>query len=343
MSVKTIFLPPVAPKKGERYDLHQFSKPPKLITKTSGIDASEIGIRYGKPRGYGVVSKGISEKTTPPWANSDEKIKLVVTHMLWRMVHMSGVRFPQERFETEPLVLALELEEQLKKRCIDFFQVRNQIAQSTIIGQKRAKKYGFALLLSGVIYQRYRLNRKSNEISAEFKGLVTPVSVRQLLSRANLVARIIFPPEDSLPIRKDSNGRMARDLAWKRVGYERGDTARRTGRGRKLLPSPEECFRLVQSGRTAMDISAEYECNLNAMESKIRLGRHIVLEGKSGKVGRSKLSIPQILQLHKEGLSIEEITQTSGRALAFVHCVLTEHGLLKAPVPVACDITMVSD
>jgi hypothetical protein len=334
MSCRTVFLPPIQPQKGEGYDLHQFSKVPKMVGKTSGISLDDLSHdATGKTSGMHVIYKMPSVKPIPLWTNSDEKIKRVVAHMLWRMAHMTGVGFPEERFQKEPLALALELEDKLKKRCIDFFQVRNQRAQLSIVGQKRSKKYGYALLLSSIIYQRYRMNKKSNEISADFKELVSPVGVRQLLSRANVVARIIFPPEDSLPVRKDSNGRMARDLEWKRARF---GESKKSGKKRSL-PTPEECFQLVQSGRTAVDISREYECNLSSIETKIRVGRRIVLEGKMPRRGQG-MSIPEILQLYKEGLTIEEITVTARRSLAFVHCVLTEHGLPKSPVPLSCDI-----
>jgi hypothetical protein len=129
---------------------------------------------------------------------------------------------------------------------------------------------------------------------------------------------------------------MARDIEYKRERFLRGDKVKRVHR-KNVLPTPEECFKLVQSGRSIPDLSREYGCSMGTIDSKVRTGRAIVLEGRMPRRGH-RASIPEILSAYKDGSTVEEITQEAGRSLAFIHCVLQEHGLLPKETATACDV-----
>jgi hypothetical protein len=252
MSVRTVFLPPAPPRPGLAFDRHQFKRTAKMVNK-------ENGISYGDANGMRIRQASAKEgRDVPPWAKSDAKMKLIVVRMLWSMVHMTSLQFPQEEYDNNPLALAFRLEEQLRKRCINFAVQRSKTQRNAILGQKKSKHYGYARLLTRVFYRRYRLLKNSSEISGEMNGIVSPCGVRQLLTRANATARVVLDEADNLPLGKRASEAARARIAWKRERIARGDTKKGSGLRKCNLPTNVELFKMVQAGRTATDLAEEY-------------------------------------------------------------------------------------
>lgn len=312
-TVRTVFLPPAKPRPELFYDRHQFRKAKKTVTRDNGVSFQDV-------KGMSVISKARATIQSPPWSTSDKKIQLVAVRMLWAMVHMTTLSFPQAEFDKDPLSLAIKLEEQLRKRCVNFAVQRNRIQRDVILGQKKNKKFGYARLLIRIMYETYRLKKKSNEIAAELHGLVSPAGVRQTLMRANKIARVIFPPEENAPFDKRTGDATKQDIGYKRAQFSSGETKVRHGR-REGLPSNKELFQLTQSGRTVEDLATEYEIYPTTMKRKIRNGQREFFGKKST---WTRLNSPDIiLQMYKEGCSIEKIARLAEVPLAYVHCILT--------------------
>jgi hypothetical protein len=309
---RTVFLPPAPPRIEERYDAHQFRKGSRTVNDgKNGLDHTDRKVMSTKGRTY------TSRQVIPPWTKNDAKVKLVVCRMLYAMAHMSAIGFPQDAFDKNPLGLALELEVALAKRCINFAVQRSPAVREGILSQKKSKKFGYARLLTRVIYERYRLGKNSCVISGELHGLVTPAGVRQLISRANEVARV-YLPEDSLPLSKMA-GQAAHDRLAYRLAKALGGQTKKGRRPNNVLPTALEVFKLVEAGRTLSDIASEYGAYPETISHKLIAGRKEFF-GVPKQVPRA--SAQQIFAMYKEGCTVEEIASLGGVQLAYVVCIL---------------------
>src|SRR6266480_3735422 len=310
-------IPPASPKSGLSFDEWQFNRRKKTVTKDNGIawsDKERMNVKTVR-----VQSAAIAQ---PPWAKSDKNIQLVVAHMMWNMLKCkTSIRFPLEKFEENPLALALELEDELRKRCIDFQRQRAPIQMAAVLGQKKNKTFGYAKLLSKVIYDSFRLGKTSSQIAADITPLVTPVGVRQHRSRAQLVARVIFPAELNPPYSKRMGELYKHDVEYKRQRFLAGVGSKVSeGRARKnTYPTAIETFQLVQAGRTILDIAQEYGACVGSIRSKFLAGRKKSLGNQRPQVN---FPLTNVIKLWKEGCTAEEIAQDSGLTLAYVVCLL---------------------
>jgi len=329
-------IPPAPPKTGLSFDQWQFNRRKNVVTKDNGIafsDAERMRVK--------TVGRTCGQMAQPAWAKSDRNIQLVVAHMMWNMLKCkSSIGFPREKFEENPLALALELEEQLRKRCIDFQRQRDQVQMAGILGQKKNKTFGYAKLLSKVIYDSFRLGKKSNEIAADLSPLVTAVGVRQHRSRAQMVARVIFPAELNPPYNKRMGELYKHDVEYKRQRFLAG-VGSKVSEGRTRPgshPTAIETFQLIQAGRTVVDLAEEYGACIGRIRSLVRAGRRQALGNQRP---RATFPLINVLKLWKEGCTAEEISQDSGLTLAYVVCLLQNRWGVDVTVPRpegSCDI-----
>lgn len=331
MSCRTVFLPPAPPRIEERFDRYQFRKRTKMVSAKTGLDHDDAGdFAAQRSGGMHLTSQGStpSQMAVPPWTKSDSQVKLVICRMLYGMCAMTQVKFPQDEFDKNPLGLALELEVALRKRCINFATQRSPMVQAGILGQKKSKRFGYARLLTRIIYERYRLGKNSAIISGELHGLVSPVGVRQILNRSNQIARVHLPEGASLPLSKRAGQAAKDDLAYKRIVAQSGRTNKQQ---HKNLPSAAEFFTMSQNGQTATDIAQELGVHPDVVRKKICLGRR-----QTFRLPRKqpKVTAAEIYEMHQDGESPETIAVNSALPLAYVVCVLTtKFGVDLTPTP----------
>jgi hypothetical protein len=321
MSAPTITICPPGPQRDdERFDRYVGTKSQKAkaVTTKTEISFSDFDKMHVKTR-----SMNSGQFVIPPWAAEDKNIQLVTAMMLWAMIHMrTACGFPKDRFEENPLALTLELEEQLSKRCVDVQgKRRDKIQLDAMLGQRKHKTFGYAKLVSKIIYDSFRLSRPSNHIAADLDPLLSACSVRQLRSRAVKLGHVIFPPELNPPISKRAGELHKQDIEYKRARFLAG-TGNKVREGRtkpNILPTPQECFAAIEAGRTVADLSAEHGCHQSIIRDRVRSGR-------AQKLGKQhpKPSFPRIhvLKMWNAGASLVEISEVSGLTIPYVDCLL---------------------
>jgi hypothetical protein len=322
MSAPAITICPPGPQRAdERFDRYVGTKSQKskAVTSKTEISFSDFDKMHVKKRP--AMSGG--QSVIPPWSAEDKNIQLVTAYMLWGMLTMrTACGFPKERYEENPLALVLELEEQLSKRCVDVQgKRRDEIQLATLLGQRKHKTFGYAKLLSKIIYDSFRLVRKSNHIAADLDPLLSACSVRQIRSRAVKVGQVIFPPELNPPISKRAGELHRQDIEYKRARFLAG-TGNKVREGRTknhTLPTTRECFAAIEAGRTVADLSAEHGCHQSIVRDRVRVGRAQKLGKQHPKPRFARI---QVLKMWNAGATLEEISEVSGLTIPYVDCLL---------------------
>ena len=320
MSVQVTILPPGPQRDNERFDRYVGTKSQKAkaVTAKTELSFSDIQRMHVKNR-----AMSNSQFVKPPWAADDKNIQLVTAYMLWGMLHMrTACGFPKERFEENPLATILDLEEQLTKRCVDVQgKRRDKIQLDGMLGQRKHKTFGYAKLVTKIIYDSFRLSRPSNHIAADLDPLLTACSVRQIRCRAVKLGHVIFPPELNPPISKRAGDLHKQDIEYKRARFLAG-TGNKVKQGRtknNMLPRPEECFAAIEAGRTVADLSLEHGCHQSIIRDRVRIGRAQKLGKQHPK---PQFARTNVLKMWNAGAKLEEISEVSGFTIPYVDCLL---------------------
>jgi hypothetical protein len=223
MTVKTIVLPPAERPNGLAFDQSQFSR----RRKERRIATAETGLTFDDAKGMSIrrTNQNNNAWGVPPWTASDEKVQRVVALQLWKMVHMSFAMFPEERFQNDRLALVLELEKELDRRCVSFVEQGNGMIRTGVHTYKVAKDFGYAKILTQVIYSKYRLGKAANTIVADLNDMVSPCGVRQLANRLCHTARVVFDEQDAPPPKRAGATTQLMLDRW-REQYSRKEAAR---------------------------------------------------------------------------------------------------------------------
>jgi hypothetical protein len=311
-------LPPVPESASSpHFDRHAHVRRAKAVTAKTGIAFSDFGKMSVKGK-----DDNKDQFLQPPWASDPKKIQRIVCGMMHAMLtSRATANFPQDEFDADSLALALKLEERLNKRCIDVRGAKDQIQLDAMLGQRKNKTFGYAKILTKVIYDSFCLLRPSNQIAADLAPIVTPCGVRQHRSRANMLARVIFDEKDNLPYSKKTGPLYKAAIEYKRQRFLAG-VGNKVCEGRSKcgsLPKSTEVFMLTQAGHTMQDLATEYGCSISIIRDRYRVGRRKALGGQ-----RPKPSFPliNVLKMWKQGYGLDQIAQASELSVAFLHCIL---------------------
>jgi len=334
------------------FDRHQFARRKKdrhivsADTKISFQDAGGMSIKR--------TNKNNNAWGIPPWTASDEKVQRVVALQLWKMTHMSFAGFPEERFQNDRLALVLELENELDRRCVSFVNQGDEMIRTGVHTYKVAKDFGYAKILTQVIYSKYRLGKAANTIAADLNDIVTPNGVRQLANRLCHTARVVFDDQDApAPKRAGEKQRLLLDrwreqYSHKAEATDEGSSSqsfqgkwafkkRREANKRvnRTIPlSNLELYQLTVNGRTPVDIAQEYGTNPDTVRARANKGKREFAGLPPMKDGCKK---KLILSMHADGIPIEEIAREVKKPLAYVDCIVRNFGPAAGPEPCDCD------
>jgi hypothetical protein len=215
---------------------------------------------------------------------------------------------------------------------------------------KVAKDFGYAKILTQVVYSKYRLHKASNTIAADLNDIVTPNGVRQLANRMCHTARVVFDEQDAPPPKRAGMkqklliDRWREQLSRKTVVNENLGTSnsyqgkyqfkkrRQANKQRRIrIPLADvELYQLVVNGRTPVDIAEEYGANPEGVRERVRRGKR-EFAGLPPLLHGCKKRV--ILSMHADGIPIEEIAVEVKKPLAYVDCIIRNFGPASGPEP----------
>ncbi len=320
MSVKTVFLPPAEPHLGLTFDRNQFArgrKSQRVVTAKNGLSFQDTGSMQ-----LGRTNKQNNAWGIPPWTASDEKVQRVVIVHLWLLAHMHFTNFPIERMNDQAgrMALTLEIEQAIAKRCVDFVEQDSEMERNAVLTWKISKNYGYAKILTKIIYDKFRRNMASNTIAADLE-FMSPSGVRQLSNRMCNTARIIFDDQDAPPGRRQGET-VEYKLGRQKQNWYNAINDTRAKAYRAFPLTPKEVYEAVGAGRTFLDIANETTTDVNFVRYMSAQGRREMLGSKLRKFKGNPIKGATHQHTRKQGHRIFPLTPeqiydlvTSGRTI----------------------------
>jgi hypothetical protein len=266
-----------------------------MVSAESGIShQDQQGMRIGR------TNKQNNAWGIPPWTMSDEKVQRVVIVHLWLLAHMHFTNFPIERMNDQAgrMALTLEIEQAVAKRCVDFVSQDSETVLNGVLTWKISKNYGYAKILTKIIYDKFRRNQASNTIAADL-GFMSPAGVRQLANRMCNTARIIFDDHDAPPGKRAGEG-VEYTLGRQRQRWHDVINDTRAKAYRAFPLTPKEVYAAVGDGRTFLDIANETSTDVNFVRYMSAQGRRETLGFKPRKFKGKPIKGPTIPSREKQ-------------------------------------------
>jgi hypothetical protein len=269
-------------------------------------------------------------RNAPPWAFSDVKLQRVVAELLWKAVKVCGTAtFPEATFESNKIMFVQALDARLRAK--KFKPLKTSVEQK--IRERESwlahDKFGRSALFVAIIYLAYRNGMKSPAIAETVcngDGSISPPFVRQVLAKANIIARSLWPDECF----------ELHHTADTRKYMQRLDTIQKRRLKKGPLPSGLELNKLFEAGEHPRAIAKRFGVYLGFVMHCINQHRElsglapvnpktfrVIVVGPKPRSGRRPKYDPNhFRELYEVGKTPREIRALTGASLQFIQWTL---------------------
>lgn len=267
---------------------------------------------------------------SPPWAMSDQKLQRVVAELMWRSAVIRVDKpFPTDTFESNRMAFVRALDARVQART---YKPLNSDGEQQI--RERAStiahnKFGRSSLLLAILYLAYRNGMRSPAVAATVcggDGSVSPPFVRQILGRANMIARSLWP-DDCYELHHLAN----------RKQYMKHLDKLCTRRLRKSpLPTGCELNRLYEAGEQPQAMAKQFSIQTWQIVKLINQHRELcgspTINPKTFRVVICSpkpvpYAIENLFALWEAGKTVEEIKQLTGKRTMWIRFYLLRFGV----------------